>query len=484
MKGFNEIEALLGQEFDPTDPDYQYEKYEWINNLNDKNNKDYSTGLIEIDTIGVSDGKWLDYHNSYLTIPISIFGDTAMKHADKATLKVAVKNSITQLIYSIKLALGTNSFIVQNTDNVNLYNHIRSMVNDDVNYIDTNGTFFHQAKDTNVTHGSVQYKSPAAPGDEIVEEADFNKGFVDRIKLMNPYYERSGVSDAYFKFIAYIPLKLISDFFDKLAFPLLDTRLVMSLGVAGTSNFPHSFPFMVNSTTKGKIVNTRFTIGTTAAHPNEQSCKLWVAKVEFTPKVKTLIAQALLDKKLTKEVTFYNSKVVKNTTTKAELAVDFQLSNGIKDPKRVWTVIQDYNSARSDVHPSPCVTAIDAYLRNMNITVNGDKFFESNVNEHHEFYRMFKDQQYNESDDYQNGSLIQLKDFLPVQGFHKYYCLDISSKTNHLPDPLKPVILQIQMDVYGKNVDDSYQIYHVIEHEVTVVINMNLGEVSAPLSSV
>ena len=65
MKGFNQIQALLGQELDPTDPDYQYEKYEWINNLNDKNDNNYNTGLVEIDTIGVSDGKWLDYHNGY-----------------------------------------------------------------------------------------------------------------------------------------------------------------------------------------------------------------------------------------------------------------------------------------------------------------------------------------------------------------------------------------------------------------------------------
>ncbi len=481
MKGFKEIQALLGQELDPTDPDYQYEKYEWINNLHDKNDNNYSTGLVELDTIGVSDGKWLDYHNGYIEAPMSIYGQTEMKKADKAILKVAVKNSVAQLIYSIKLAVGANSFIVQNSDNINLYNHIRSMVNDDVNYAETNGTFFHQAKDTNITNDIVQFKTGAAAGEAIAEEDAFNKGFVDRIKLMNPYYVENGQTDAYFKFTACIPLKLISDFFDRLEYPLLDTRLVMSLGIAGTDSFPYSFPFMCDTKTAAKVAKLKFSIGNDNVHENTKACKLWVAKVTFTPKVKTLISEALTSGKLTKEVTFYNCKVVKNSATGALAGIDFQLSNGIKDPKRVWTVIYNANTQKSDVHPSPCVTAKTAYLKNVNMTVNGDKFFERNINEDHEFYRMFQDQQYNQSDDYQNGSLVKFKDFHPTEGFHKYYCIDISSKTNHLPDPLKPVILQIQMDLYGP---DVYQVYHIIEQEVSVVIDMNLGQVSAPLSAV
>jgi len=117
--------------------------------------------------------------------------------------------------------------------------------------------------------------------------------------------------------------------------------------------------------------------------------------------------------------------------------------------------------------------------------VNGDKFYEANLNHDHQFYKLFKDQQYNESDDYQNGSLIEYADFHPSKGIHKYYCLDISSKTNHLPDPLKPVILQMQMDINGSNAGaNAHQIYHVIEQEVSVVIDMKLGQVSAPLSAV
>ena len=429
-----------------------------------------------------------------ITKPISIYGETEMLHADKALLKVAVKNSVTQFIYSIKLALGANSFIVQNTDNVHLYNHIRSMVNNDVNYEETNGSFFHQAKDTNVTNGSKEFMKPVtvvAQGppvtvgvNDIARDATFNKGFNDRVRLMDPYYERNGATEAYFKFTACIPLKLISDFFDRLAYPLLDTRLVMSLGIAGTSAFPYSFPIMADDATKAKAVNLKFSIGNDGVHPNDRACKLWVAKVKFTPKVETLLAQALLDGRLTKEVTFYNCKVVKNPATLAGTGLDFQLSNGIKDPKRVWTVIHTYDSAKSDILPSPGVTAQSASLRNVNMTVNGDKFYETNLNNDHEFYRMFKDQQYNESDDYQNGSLIQFKDFHPTGGFHKYYCIDISSKTNHLPDPLKPVILQIQMDVVGNAAANSYQINHIIEHEVSVVIDMKLGQISAPLSAV
>ena len=109
-----------------------------------------------------------------------------MLHADKATLKVAVKNSVTQFIYSIKLALGANSFILQNTDNVHLYNHIRSMVNDDVNYAETNGSFFHQAKDTNVTNGYFEFVKPVVPADGVQMEATFNKGFNNRVRSSLP----------------------------------------------------------------------------------------------------------------------------------------------------------------------------------------------------------------------------------------------------------------------------------------------------------
>jgi len=493
MKGFNEIQALLGQEFDPTDPDYQYAKYEWVNNLNDKNNNDYSTGLVEIDTIGVSDGKWLDYHNAYITAPISIFGQTEMLTARPDRTIVAVKNSVTQLIYSIKIALGANSFILQNSDNVNLYNHIKAMVNDDVNYAATNGTFFHQAKDTTEYNDVDEYEKldlTYAVGPPIAVTTTFlkknvlyNKGFKKRVELLAPYLVPlpSDNTKSYFKFTACIPLKLISDFFDRLEYPLLDTRLVMSLGISGTSSFPNVFPFMADTPTNTAVANLKFSIGNDTVHINEQACKLWVAKVEFTPKVKTLIAQALLDGRLTKEVTFYNSKVVKNSETAAKTGIDFQLSNGIKDPKRVWTVIYERDMAKSAVRAEPCVTAEDASIDNVNITVNGDKFFESNVRYDHQFYKLFKDQQFNEGDDYQNGSLVDYADFHPTKGIHKYYCLDISSKTNHLADPLKPVILQIQMDVIGAKV---YQIYHIIEHEVSVVIDMKLSQVSAPLSAV
>ncbi len=201
MKGFNQIQALLGQELDPTDPDYQYEKYEWINNLNDKNDNNYSTGLVEIDTVGVSDGKWLDYHNAYLTVPISIYGETEMKTAAANATKVAVKNSVTQFIYSIKLALGVDSFVVQNSDNINLYNHIRSMVNDDVNYAETNGAFFHQSKDTSMTNEAYEYKSPIVLANGLEYTDTFNKGFRDRIRFMDQYYERLSSTESYYKLL-------------------------------------------------------------------------------------------------------------------------------------------------------------------------------------------------------------------------------------------------------------------------------------------
>ena len=243
-----------------------------------------------------------------------------MLDSDKATLKVAVKNSVTQIIYSIKLALGANSFVIQNTDHVNLYNHIRSMVNDDVNYAETNGSFFHQAKDAQASNTFQEFVKPLVLADGLVRVDTFNKGFKKRVELMDPYYQSGGAAPdkAYFKFTACIPLKSISDFFDRLAYPLLDTRLVMSLGISGTNSFPHVFPFMVDGPTKAKVANLKISIGHDGVHANERSCKLWVAKVEFTPKVKTLMAQALLDGRLTKEVTFYNSKVVKNSETQVK----------------------------------------------------------------------------------------------------------------------------------------------------------------------
>ena len=47
----------------------------------------------------------------------------------------------------------------------------------------------------------------------ITNDATFNKGFLDGVRLMNPYYVELGADDAYFKCTACIPLKLISDFF-------------------------------------------------------------------------------------------------------------------------------------------------------------------------------------------------------------------------------------------------------------------------------
>ncbi len=85
--------AIAGLE----DSSMQFCDAQWLY-LTDQNQGNYSSGIINFDTITLAN-KWVDYYNSYLLIPLAIYSSTA--NALTPNSQVAIKASLLSLIYGI-----------------------------------------------------------------------------------------------------------------------------------------------------------------------------------------------------------------------------------------------------------------------------------------------------------------------------------------------------------------------------------------------
>lgn len=85
--------------------------------VTDLNNNSYSSGQILIDTSSLSNsGKWCDYQNAYLEVPIvaALYPSAAVTNFDEnknLNMSVGLKNGTIQLIHSMSVELNNASVI-------------------------------------------------------------------------------------------------------------------------------------------------------------------------------------------------------------------------------------------------------------------------------------------------------------------------------------------------------------------------------------
>lgn len=481
-----ELDAILGNPFDPSSKDGKVAKYEWMKNINDKNEGNYADGYIDFDTLGYTDSQWTDFRHGYVTVPLSVFGKTTdLLAADLLTNVVALKNHITTLIYSTQVTL--NETTAQNSRGSPLYNHIRQIVDEDIDYSISNGPLYMDALDTNDNNDNFEFSKRAIfveGGDDYAIAARnpaFNKGFYKRsVWLMAVIKQVIGApGSVYYQLMAILPLNKLSNLFDNLDIPLLGVRLRLRLGISGSPAGPEINPLMANAVTLGKVTNLGLSVCNhdPLRAASESKCKLWLPKVTFSSEVNSAISKLVSSGSLTKTLAYYNYRIVKNASKQDKDSLEFQITSGIQKPRRVWTVIYKKDALKSSASPAPCATASTAYLTNANIEVDGDKFYKDDISTPHEFYQMFRAQQFLGGDDLHNGTQVTYAGFNEVNGCHKYYVFDISPLTNNYPDPLKSVVLTMR-GTLNSSTADLYDVYHIIEHEMNVSINMKDGEVN------
>lgn len=464
--------------------DTGFKSVKWLNNIYDTNQGvNYSEGNINFDTKGFTDDKWIHHHEGYITVPCSVTGTTTdFVYLNRASIKVAVKNGIYQLIHRCQVKL--NGTIIENANNINFWNHVKRMVDEDIEYADSQGVLYHEAKDTTEFSDYVKYKyvttavpavaagasasAIAATIADVAENLKFNKGFADRVKLLNPYFKQKGATDAFISFTAVIPLRYLSDFFEQLKFPILDMQLELQLGISGRAGNSVQ-PFMIDSASRGTYGEPKFIIAKEDQAnypPSENSaCRLWLPEVEMTDEAKL----ALTKSSLSKTVAFHSAKVVK-TTVAGNTAIEFPLTQTFQMPRRLWVLIMDPNKQKDSDHASPCCTASKARLTRANLLIDGQQLFPNDIEHEHQFYKLFKDELFNGGEDYSNGSLVSWADFSGL-GIHKYYVFNMTKFMESHPNPLKSFNLTFRGTVVGDPAV-TYDVYFLVEHEVNVAIKM------------
>ncbi|MDR3667986.1 MAG: hypothetical protein P4L35_14180, partial [Ignavibacteriaceae bacterium] len=380
------------------------------------------------------------------------------------------------------------------------YNHIKQMVDIDVNYAESQGSLWHFAKDTLDSSDPAEFVATPFPSLSAVgvgltagagaqpltgvagagsttilnaRNPAFNKGALNRIQFLTPYYFQKGAIYYYTLRVA-VPVKLMSGFFEQLDFPLFNVPMKMNLGLCGTQAGPQTNPFMASGLGAG--VSVQFAIGNADInHPAiESKCKWYLPKVEFTPKITTLLAPHL-EKGLIKKVIFYSARTEQNLATSNTL--DKELTNGIKSPRRIWTVLQPKGSATSQNSASPCIAT--GSITNVNLQIGADNFFKNDLKFDYEMYMIFKQQQFHGGDDFNSGSQVSFNDF--ANGVHKYHVIDLARKDFNPGDNI-PLFLRATIGKNGvpdsnNNAYQNYDIFHSVEHELEVVINMTNQDV-------
>jgi hypothetical protein len=497
------------QEVNPS-KDNSYAKITWIKELIDTNNGNYNNGLVNFSTQAYK-SKWIDYRAGYLMVPLIIHGkNNVFAQAVGSAPRVALKNGIAQLIYSLKMQI--NNVIVQNTENLNQYNAILQMVDDSIDWQASHGTLYHLAKD-NVDSNSVEpyvYTAtqmavlnsdpgtnvastqvvPAATASstafltdlKVAKNPLYNEGFEKRVSFVEQYYRHGAASQGYWSFKAIIPLKLISGFFKQLDSPLYNVHFNFQFGITSLVPSSNALPVMANTNEPLSIL-----IG---APPNviapygqpfipaggETSCRLYLPEIQWKPEIEAGLMK-LLDSGLPVTTTFYDVKKFENTkpTSPQDANISQVITTGIVKPQRVWVVGVPQASSASHQSPSPCQSTLT--LTDANILINLKKQFDNNITEPYEFYQMLQKEMYNAGEDNQTGSLIGYNDFQNPSGNHRYYCFNISKQINSMANTLEPVDLSFQGRLV-KAAGDDLDVAFFVETETTVVINMSTSTIT------
>ncbi len=146
-KDYESIAALLGDDVGqlaahPT----KFKSYTW-RALPDINQGNYQDGRVRFDTISYQTS-WVDWHHAYLNIPFTINSDgsIAAVAALNAQSNVTIKNGLIQLIGSIVINLNGTTF--QNASDINMINHLRSLLEMSIAYAQSIGGLYFYAKDS------------------------------------------------------------------------------------------------------------------------------------------------------------------------------------------------------------------------------------------------------------------------------------------------------------------------------------------------
>lgn len=498
--------------------------------FSDYNQGSYPGGIVKFDTLTAKDQFWIPA-DSYLMLPIAVYSsDNA--HPYVANDPISFKTSILDLITGIQINSGSGQTLV-NDQSVQYINTIRRLLDTSFDAQYTNMNELQLWKDTSLpatlgANAAAQnlFASQSQWAASIPISADnsprpfiltndtgvggtpilpitsvnplYNEGFDNRIRLFkaNSTVGTSGLAAALsFNMTLFLPLRYIHPFFEKLDFPIINTRFQINFYtplISDTAAVTINCPFL---TATANSAATQIAMPAPAAKIVGPTF-MYYRKVTYSPedsaKVGAMIAKG---HKITMEypsMDFYPSIGAGAVAGYAAGSkVTDLVSPSTVAPLRVWQLMMAVGyvaGSLANIQQEPFVT--NTYLVLANILINSQRYYDNDLGGNglatarHDFWEVLDEQTVGHGFKENLGTLIGFRDFLTNYAFQVY---DVSRLKNRLPNPSEAVNLQVQWTSAAANppgavTANSIPLY-LVERNTVAELIFSSGAVSVAIGS-
>jgi len=437
MSQLDDLKSISNLMHERRDVDLKYTQSN-LEYIQDSNGNSYSQSQpLIFDTLSCS-GKWVDMHQGFLRIPLTI----ASAGPFSADSYLACKQSLLSLVEGIQIKSGNGQTLVDERGSMYFSRNLDLLLNHDDDWEKSRGSELHFAVDRvkdSVQNGLVSSATiinpkgakftTAVSGTANSDSTVYNDGFAKRWShLMNQ--RDSGATVNTMNVTVTIPLKYLHPFFAEggLDFPFINTRLQMYiyLNTTGASYSP-----LCLGTNAAGTVESAYTI----THQINNPSRIYYRNVLFS-KDEASKVNSMLQAGIKKEVQ-WDSYDINRTYAAVSASSSFihNVSPSTVNPKKIFLMM--YPSSVDSVNwPSPVVTGPFG-ASNLNILVNNTRYFSSdlsNLEEQWDALRTLMPQDSGES-----VGLLSFKDF---KNTHRIHLLDIS-RSGKMVDPNAPVSLVV-----------------------------------------
>lgn len=521
-----ELESLFGPSSNYVE-EPAYDKISYVE-VFDQQNGNYTTGQVAFNN-DAQMKHHIVYSESYLTLPIK----TTMATPGR----LAVKNSILSFIQGLSVESGSGNVIISEQMSTPIIANLRLLLDSSLDFIEGNELMYFGADKTLEEDASGALKSVvgAAHGDVSMGQGSvsqaldfrFNPKLCNRITVLanrETVIAAANPAPEYRSFVAYIPLKFIHDFFAQMNFPITNLSLRITFNIAGTGSYtgyvytPWSTPtfpahqsmgdisapaaLKVNAVAAGAAVPADDIAGTLApAVPaavvassevvpglsdrfgGKHAPRLFLKTVTF----RAAEAQALKAKIVggfSKELTYrvHVSNIYSQTYLANSLGsgVNWPFVQGVIRPTRVWVFPLERDGSNKPALASTRNTFPSRIgklaLRDTNIVLNGDNFYNLPFKTQYDYYREFKTQLIGASSSQAAATPIAYSDW--ISGFNPY-CFDLSRNAGVRSNMLctMSLVSDVIDQTTGVAAAGTVDLYVVVERLQVVTLKVSEGGV-------
>lgn len=550
--------------FTPSTPDFNSSEYLYAP---DYNQGSFAGGIIKVDTLTSKDQFWIPA-DSYIFVPITVTSSssTPLTSGDP----IAWRQSILSLVTGITVNSGSGQTLV-NDQSIQYINHIRRLLECSWESQQTNMNELSFVKDTSLP-GTCATGAPSniiaaglgywtAPNTSTYQgspqgysniNAPFAYGFSQTVGVtgavgafssnafvmgVSPYLNagmdkriqlfktNSSFSAGTYSAAVFLPLRYLHPFFEKLDFPVINTRFQILLYTASqqAGTALNGMPMVIGQQQAVAPVANAVAVGATMPPVNVaigtnngantsaygNTCFLYYRKVTYSPEDTARVGKMLQSgHTVTLEYPvcdYYPSITLNQAYTNLNNRTDL-VSPSTVAPLRIWqlvlpagwfangtTTIAAANSWAPTQSGSlgaqqqvPFQT--NSTLSRGNILVNSQRYYDNdlganqNGTSYHDFYEVFEEQTIGHGFNDNLASVVGFYDFVGPLNLVVY---DVSRIKDRLANPSEAVNLQCQYTVTQANgtITNNSDVLYLVERNVVAVMRFDQGAVSIAIGS-